>query len=116
MLDTGTAPLEKLQEKTTIGEDPYTGYLKSPWRPECVLGQKYGKKKGESTPPYYLACQRNDGDYFFTEDPTQINFAKYKERLKAALKPLLIVRGHSEDQINLLLGLVKKKSSRIKKK
>jgi DNA polymerase, archaea type len=107
LLDEKTAPLEKLQEKTTIGKDPITGYTDTPWRPECVLGRKYGKNKGESTPPYYLKEQKNEGDYYFTEDPNEISYNKYKERLKTALKPILTVRGYKESDINTLLGIQK---------
>jgi hypothetical protein len=48
-----------LQEKTTIGADPQTGYKeKTAWyQPGYVLGMTYNKREGESTPPFYLAKQ-----------------------------------------------------------
>ena len=95
MLDSGIVPLEKLQEKTTIGADPQTGYKeKTAWyQPGYVLGMKFNKREGESTPPFYLTKQTKQGDLWFTEDPTLIDYSKYKERLQTAIKAILIVRG-----------------------
>jgi hypothetical protein len=95
MLDSSIIPLEKLQEKTTIGADPQTGYKeKTAWyQPGYVLGMKYNKREGESTPPFYLAKQTKQGNLWFTEDPTQIDYSKYKERLQTAIKAIVIVRG-----------------------
>jgi DNA polymerase elongation subunit (family B) len=90
MLDSGIVPLEKLQAKTTIGADPQTGYKeKTAWyQPGHVLGMKYNKRECESTPPFYLAKQTKQGDLWFTEDPTQIDYSKYKERLQTAIKAI----------------------------
>jgi DNA polymerase elongation subunit (family B) len=114
-LDAGAVPLELLQEKNTIKKDPWTGYSpKAQLHPSCVLGRKYNRRIGESTPRYYLAKQEKVGDPWFTEDPTQIDYNKYKERLRTALEGILTVRGYDKEQIDSMLGLTK--PQKIKKK
>ncbi len=109
-LDNKAVPLEQLQEKNTIQADPWTGYkLKAQNYPSCYLGRKHKKRKGESTPPYYLAIQQNDGDLWYTEDPSQISHDKYKVRLRTALSGMLAVRNYSKANIDQMLGLVKPK-------
>jgi DNA polymerase elongation subunit (family B) len=107
-LDNKAVPLEQLQEKNTIQADPWTGYSpKALHNPVCVLGRKYNKREGESTPPYYLSRKEITGDYAFTEDPNLIDYSKYKERLRTALCGMLHVRTYGKSQIDDLLGLTK---------
>jgi DNA polymerase elongation subunit (family B) len=116
-LDSGGQPLELLQEKVTIGHDPWTGYsLKAQHSSGCVLGKKYNRRIGESTPPYYLAKQEQEGDLAFTEDPTKIDYKKYRERLRTALEGILTVRGYKKERIDAILGLTKPpKPPKVKK-
>ena len=89
----------------TLHNDPITGYLKSPRRPECVLGRKYNKQKNQSISFYLKEQKQGGGDYYFTENPAEIGYNKYKERLKTALRSILTVRGYDESAINSLLKI-----------
>jgi DNA polymerase I len=108
-LDNKTVDISKLEERSKIGHDPKTGYLDSPKRPEKVLGIKHGKRVNESI-TFWHKVKNGEEDYFFTEDPAEIDYVHYKEPLKTALKPILTIRGYSADQIDELLNVTPKSS------
>jgi DNA polymerase elongation subunit (family B) len=117
-LDEKAVGPEKLKEKSTLHQDPKTGYLKKPTCPQKVLGLKYHKQMGQSI-TFYLKEKRSDEDYYFTEDIQEIGYSCYKERLKTALRPILTVRGYDDKQINSLLRIpvpISKKKKEKKKK
>jgi DNA polymerase elongation subunit (family B) len=103
-LDNKTIDVEMLRERSKIHQDPRTGYVNSPKRPEKVLGMKHKKRINESV-PFWHKVKQNKGDVFFTEDPAEIDFAYYKEPLKTAIEPILKVRGYNSEQINALLNI-----------
>jgi len=117
-LDNRTVDIERLRERSKIGQDPITGYIGTPKRPEKVLGQKNGKRINESV-SFWHKVKQSDGDYYFTEDPNEIDYAHYKEPLRTALKPILTVRGYSAEQIDELLkissDIVRRRKNREKR-
>jgi DNA polymerase elongation subunit (family B) len=114
MLDDKTIDIEQLREKITIRHDPFTGYQKSPKHPACVLGRKHNKQRRQSI-SFFLKDKKNTEEYSFTEDPAEISYDKYRERLKTALKPILTVRGYNDMAINTLLNIPHKKKRERKK-
>lgn len=103
-LDEETVSLDELREKSTLHQDPRTGYLTKPTCPQKVLGLKYDKQIGQSI-TFYLKEKKTDQDYYWTEDIRDIGYSCYKERLKTALKPILTVRGYNDNQVNSLLRI-----------
>jgi DNA polymerase elongation subunit (family B) len=117
-LENKVIPVDNLKEKSTLHQDPFTGYQSknSLKEPEKVIGTQENKKKGE-TVTYWHRVRKNDKDgYYFTKNPAEIDYNHYKEPLKTALIPILTVRGYTEDQIDTLLNIAPKIPAKRRRK